>query len=161
MTRYRNMDHRPATTSWARSTPGMEYDGFYLHTAVVQESGPHYKYYKQLSRASSNRNATRQIVAHFRCHNCSHTWHTGQLCVQLFLASNDRYRTILHAQQCQGCEAYVEPQVDEENYVKKIVGALDLWTNRRERQEPMFDRKTTGPHDEERCHGCQIGICSR
>ncbi|KAG0375745.1 hypothetical protein BGX24_008695, partial [Mortierella sp. AD032] len=57
--------------------------------------------------------------------------------------------------------AYVKPEVDKENYVQKIVSALDLWTGRPARQEPTSYFNKTPPHDEKRCHACQVGICSR
>ncbi|KAK3810701.1 MAG: zinc-binding domain-containing protein [Linnemannia elongata] len=163
MTRYRNKGYRPPTSARPRLAPGMEHDGSHLHSAVVQESGRRYHYNRSLTQATSDRYATRNIVGHFTCYNCplTNTWHSGIICTQLFMASNGRYRTILHGQQCRGCESYVEPMVDEENYAKKIVSALDLWTGQRERQVSVSDFKKTGPHDEERCHGCQIGICSR
>ncbi|KAG0292539.1 hypothetical protein BGZ96_004022 [Linnemannia gamsii] len=151
-------------------SPGKEFEGLDLHDAVVRGSGPHYTYNDQLFNATSHRkNMSRDIVGSFTCHNCTylrrraHTWPSGVICTQVFFTPDGQYRTILHAQQCRRCEAYVEPVVNEDNYVKKIVSALDLWTGRRERLRPKWDEdeKETPPHDKKRCHGCQIGVCTR
>ncbi|KAK3810700.1 MAG: hypothetical protein JOS17DRAFT_821886 [Linnemannia elongata] len=143
-----------------------EFDGADLHAAVVRGSGHHYKYNQKLSNATSDRkDESRYIVGSFTCARCTRprtgnrTWHSGVICTQVFFTSDDRYRTILHAQQCRRCQAFVKPEVDEDNYVKKIVSALDLWSGRRERLESTWEFKETDPHDEERCHGCQIGVC--
>ncbi|KAF9544722.1 hypothetical protein EC957_011728 [Mortierella hygrophila] len=145
---------------------GKEFDGADLHAAVIRGSGHRYKYNQQLSNDTSDRpGQSRFIVGSFTCTRCSrtrsHTWHSGVICTEIFFTLDDRYRTILHAQQCRRCQAYVKPEVDEDNYVKKIVSALDLWSGRRERLESTGDFKETDPHDEERCHGCQIGVCKR
>jgi len=160
MTRYRKKGPEP----WAPThDANAEYDGAHLNKSLLQESGSHrYRYNKYLTSATSDRSGVRQIVGHFTCYNCHppRTWDSGQICTQVLYAPTDRYRTILHAQKCQACEAYAEPEVDLDNYAKKIVSALDLWTGRRRRMESHGHYKRTGPHDTERCHGCQIGICS-
>ncbi|KAF9544723.1 hypothetical protein EC957_011729 [Mortierella hygrophila] len=137
--------------------PGKEFDGSYLHADVARKPNSCYNYDENLTELACGRHGSRGIVGNFVCKTCNppHKWHSVTICTELLLASNDRYRTILHAQQCRRCETYVKPKVDRGNYAKKIVSGLDLWTGRRERLEPTGDFKDTDPHDEERCHYCQ------
>ncbi|KAF9154326.1 hypothetical protein BG015_001239 [Linnemannia schmuckeri] len=166
------MGFRPVSSTFTSAPPllpprklagGKEFDGSYLHAAVARESDSRYKYDDNLTKATSRRDGSRSILGHFICKACnpSRSWYSGNICTELFIASNDRYRTILHAQQCRRCETYIMPEVDEGNYVQKIVSALDLWINRPERKEFPSDYRKTKPHDKERCHGCQIGVCIR
>lgn len=143
--------------------PGKEFDGSYLHATIARKCNSCYNYDKNLTKLTCERGRSRSILGHFFCNNCEppHDWHSSNICTELFLASNDRYRTILHAQQCRRCEAYVEPKVDKENYVKKVVSTLDLWTGRRKRLESTREFEETDLHDRERCHGCQTGVCNR
>ncbi|KAF9117842.1 hypothetical protein BGW39_001752 [Mortierella sp. 14UC] len=150
----------PISRPPAKLTSGNEFDGGYLHAAVAREAG-NYKYKQDLTQATEViHDGSRSTFGRFSCHKPHpRSWSSGKICIEIFLASDDRYRTILHAQQCRGCGVYVKPEIDEESYAKKVVGALELWTGRRERQEPS-DFKRTPPHDRKRCHGCQIGVCS-
>ncbi|KAF8942910.1 hypothetical protein BGZ47_005989 [Haplosporangium gracile] len=172
ITRFPNKGFRPAPSTFtSASTPlpprklagGKEFEGSYLHTTVARESDSRYKYDENLTKATSRRDGSRSILGHFICKTCNppHTWYSGSVCTELFLASENRYRTILHAQQCRRCETYTKPGVDEDNYVGKIVSALDLWMKRRERKEPPSNYRETKSHDEERCHACQTGVGTR
>lgn len=143
--------------------PGKKFEGSYLHAVIARKSNSCYKYDENVTKLTCGQGGSRAILGHFVCKTCdpSHTWHSANICTELFLASNDRYRTILHAQQCRRCATYVEPKLDKENYGRKVVSTLDLWTGRRERLESTWDFKKTDPHDHDRCHGCQIGVCNR
>ncbi|KAG0057346.1 hypothetical protein BGZ83_011589 [Gryganskiella cystojenkinii] len=75
-----------------------------------------------------------------------------------------KYRILIHAQKCQFCENFVEPEVNLANFVERMIKTFDLWTGRRDplpfrRPVEIDSRRGILPHDERRCHGCEIGVC--
>ncbi|KAF9154327.1 hypothetical protein BG015_001240 [Linnemannia schmuckeri] len=147
---------------------GLDFDGAYLHPAVAQVAGYRYRYDKYLAADESVRIGARSIIGHFTCYTCQPTiddgyriWYSAVICVELYLSPYNDYRAILHAQQCKKCDEYAQPEVDIENYICKVINTLDLWTGRRDVYWSQEYRATRGPHDEDRCHGCQVGVCAR
>ncbi|KAF9117841.1 hypothetical protein BGW39_001751 [Mortierella sp. 14UC] len=147
---------------------GLDFDGAYLHPAVAQVVGYRYRYDKYLAADESVRIGARSIIGHFTCHTCQPTsddgyriWTSAIICTELYLSPYDDYRVILHAQQCKRCDEYAQPEVDLENYICKVISTLDLWTGRRDAAWSEDWRVSRGPHDENRCHGCQVGVCVR
>ncbi|KAF9544725.1 hypothetical protein EC957_011731 [Mortierella hygrophila] len=145
-----------------------DFDGAEFHPAVAQVAGYRYKYDKFLAADESVRIGARSIVGHFTCNNCQPTihdgyriWYSAVICTELYLSPHNYYRAIMHAQQCKKCDQYAKPEVDIENYICKVISTLDLWTGRRDAYWSEEYRVTRGPHDEDRCHGCQVGVCVR
>lgn len=146
----------------------LDFDGAYLHPAVAQIVGYRYKYDKYLSADESVRIGARSIVGHFTCYTCQPSvadgyriWHSAVICTELYLSPHNDYKAILHSQQCNRCDKYAKPEVDIENYICKVISTLDLWTGRRDAYWSEAYRVTRGRHDEDRCHGCQVGVCAR
>ncbi|KAF9286480.1 hypothetical protein BGZ88_009051 [Linnemannia elongata] len=147
---------------------GHDFDGAYLHPAVAQVAGYRYTYDKYLAADESVRIGARSIVGHFTCYTCQPTnhdgyriWYSAVICTEFYLSPYNNYKAILHAQQCKKCDQYAKPEVDIENYICKVISTLDLWTGRRDAYWSEGYRVTRGPHDENRCHGCQVGVCAR
>ncbi|KAF9932566.1 hypothetical protein FBU30_007868 [Linnemannia zychae] len=166
MARKKKVDHYEP--QYVHFRHGLDYDGAYLHPAVAQVIGYRYRYDKYLTADESIRIGARSIVGHFSCSNCQpidhdrhRTWYSAVICTKLYLSPHNDYRAIIHSQQCKKCNSYVQPKVDIENYICKVVSTLDLWTGRRDAYWSEGYKVTRGPHDEERCHGCQIGVCVR
>ncbi|KAK3810702.1 MAG: hypothetical protein JOS17DRAFT_763667 [Linnemannia elongata] len=154
------------------------YCGQDLHEHVVRHAVDRYQYHRGLSGAPSSsyviRDETRCVLGWFTCKyqycpalyrrnqfSVQRTWRSGSICVRVLVNYNDHYQTIIHAQQCNSCNNFVKPDIDEDVYAKRIVSALDLWTGRRKREAPNTDFVKTRPHDCARCYGCQTGICPR
>ncbi|KAG0071539.1 hypothetical protein BGZ90_012214 [Linnemannia elongata] len=151
------------------------YCGQGLHEHVARHAVDRYQYHRGLSGASSSsyviRDQTRCVLGWFTCkypycpslnqRKDQRTWRSGSICVRVLVSCNDKYQTIIHAQQCNACDQFVQPVIDGDVYARKIVSALDLWTGRRAREAPNTDFVKTSPHDCARCYGCQKGICPR
>ncbi|KAG0325806.1 hypothetical protein BG000_001666 [Podila horticola] len=60
---------------------------------------------------------------------------------------------------CDHCDIFVEPDVDKDDYVTKVVMALDSWTGQRSPVKPLQHYTSTGPHKTQKCHACRKGIC--
>ncbi|KAF8981464.1 hypothetical protein BGZ52_002830 [Haplosporangium bisporale] len=144
-----------------------EAEGDYLHSAVLLRADYDLTYDKSLSKSTTVRYGTRSVVGQFVCTACqSHRpkmWISGVVCAELwFSPGTSRYRTLLHSQRCKRCNRYAEPELDRDNYVHKIIRALDLWKGLR--QPALSSPKNhvrTGPHDSQRCHGCLKGVCTK
>ncbi|KAF8984267.1 hypothetical protein BGZ46_008440 [Entomortierella lignicola] len=151
------------------SKPGAEeieeVDGVYLHKHLVGKATYSLKYDETLVTRQGVRHSERSIVGQFTCTFCRpenpRIWRSGVISTELWFAgSSNRYRTLLHSQKCRKCERYAEPEVDIDNYVKKVISAFDLWKGKR-RAIDYEKREITAPHDRQRCHGCAVGVCSR
>lgn len=147
---------------------GLDFDGAYLHPAVAQVAGYRYRYDKYLGADECVRIGARSIVGHFTCYTCQPSvadgyriWYSAVICTELYLSPCNDYKAILHSQQCNRCDEYAKPEVDIKNYICKVISTLDLWTGRRDSYWTEEYRATRGPHDEDRCHGCQVGVCDR
>jgi hypothetical protein len=116
-------------------------------------------YNANLQREEEQRD-TLPMVGTFSCAHCSsHGWHSGKIATQVwFDDSTDRYRTLINCQKCKRCNQYAEPVMDVDIYVERLLSKIYLWKGWR--QPILFDGdKTTGPHDSERCRGCEKGVC--
>ncbi|KAF8938486.1 hypothetical protein BGZ58_000803 [Dissophora ornata] len=143
-----------------------EVDGAYLHEALAKEAGYTLVYDENLKVGKDGRYGGRSIVGKFTCTKCRpknpRVWNSGIIATELWLSTSNRYRTLLHSQKCKACNNYAEPEVDIDNYVYKVVRAFDLWKDLREPElRNPGESIITAPHDSERCHGCEIGICRK
>ncbi|KAG0356597.1 hypothetical protein BG005_004465 [Podila minutissima] len=143
-----------------------EVEGDYLHDVLLQHASYELTYDRSLVKSKMVRYSTRSTVGNFVCNTCTTRnpmmWESGVVCTELwFCLGTNRYRTLLHSQKCKRCNQYAEPDVDRDNYVHKVVRALDLWKGLRKPERP-FSRNyvRTGPHDSGRCHGCLKGVCN-
>ncbi|KAF8968415.1 hypothetical protein BGZ46_010887 [Entomortierella lignicola] len=138
----------------------VEIDGQFLHSHVESEAEYDLSYNTHLNKPNKGRSIS--ILGAFVCKTprCKrHRWISGIVATVLEFSTYDSsYRTTIHAQRCQKCEKYVEPKVDASHYAKKVVWVIDLWTGRREREEPTHVGPK-GPHDEDRCHACEVNKC--
>ncbi|KAF9544724.1 hypothetical protein EC957_011730 [Mortierella hygrophila] len=152
------------------------YCGQELHEHVGRHAMDRYLYYERLSDTPSSssiiRDETRCVLGMFSCksprcpslakaHRGQRIWSSGSICVRVLVNSDDEYQTIIHSQQCNACDQFVKPDIDEDVCVKKIVGALDFWTGRSRREARNTNFVKTNPHDSKRCYSCQKGICPR
>ncbi|KAF9102968.1 hypothetical protein BGX27_010793 [Mortierella sp. AM989] len=142
-----------------------EFDGFYLHKWLTAEAEYDLKYDKSLTQVKSVKYGERSIIGQFTCTKCRPNkrggWKSGIISTELWLSTSDnRYRTQLNAQQCRGCESYAVPEVDVDNYTRKVISAFDLWKGLRY-AEARTEYKRTAPHDTKRCYGCKKKVCSR
>ncbi|KAF9361032.1 hypothetical protein BGX26_006354 [Mortierella sp. AD094] len=144
-----------------------EIDGAYLHESIATEASYDLAYDDSLEDSMKFvRYGERSVVGNFTCNYCRpgnpRGWVSGVISTELWLytRSPSRYRTLIHSQKCKRCNHYAEPEVDFDNYVRKVVSAFDLWKGLRVAEEPEY-RKPTAPHDSERCHGCEIGVCQK
>ncbi|KAF9917236.1 hypothetical protein BX616_001618 [Lobosporangium transversale] len=142
-----------------------EFDGEYLHTYVIDEVTYDVVYDKTLSRTDgtlTKRNSN--VWGHFVCktEDCGERkWDSSVIATNLrFCRPRKAYKVTLHAQKCNQCEQYAEPIVEVTTLVKRVVYVLDLWMGFRAK-EPRKDKeiKSDGPHDTERCHGCEVNEC--
>jgi hypothetical protein len=109
---------------------------------------------------------TRTMLGSFNCTHCPKQWPSGKIPTQIWLEQStdrkdptDRYCTLINCQKCQDCERYAEPDIDVENYVRKVVRAIKLWKGLIQGIAPDNNYHMTGPHDDKRCRGCEKGIC--
>ncbi|KAK3826157.1 MAG: zinc-binding domain-containing protein [Benniella sp.] len=137
-----------------------ELDGEYLHSAVSAEASFNLVYNANLQRGEEQR-ATLPMVGTFACTHCSSKgWHSGNVATQVwFEKSTDRYRTLINCQKCKKCNQYAEPVMDVHIYVERLLSKFYLWKGLRDPIIPPDDDKSTGPHDSERCRGCEKGVC--
>ncbi|KAG0236202.1 hypothetical protein B0O80DRAFT_446804 [Mortierella sp. GBAus27b] len=112
----------------------------------------------------------RSMFGSFTCRSCTlknhghaHLWYSGMISTQLWLSLDDkRYRIVINFQKCRRCESYVKPKLDEEKFVNKVIRAFTLWLGLREAEDGwQDDQRLTQPHDQERCRGCEKGVCKR
>ncbi|KAF9103772.1 Chitin synthase, class 1 [Mortierella sp. AM989] len=130
-----------------------EVDGAYLHDALAKEVSYHLLYDKDLGEPARHR--VRSVVGQFTCMHCRsnkpHVWKSGVIATEMWLSTSNRYRTLLHSQKCKYCNRYAEPEVDVDNYVRKVKWVFDLWKGLRAPEAKDSERhEFTGPHDEDR-----------
>jgi hypothetical protein len=75
------------------------------------------------------------------------------------MSTGSRYRTRLHSQKCNRCHKVVEPELDKDDYVTKVVRVLDGWTGQHSMVKPLQSFIPTGPHQSDKCNACIKGIC--
>ncbi|KAI8357224.1 hypothetical protein B0O80DRAFT_446806 [Mortierella sp. GBAus27b] len=151
-----------------------EVDGEYLHEALAQEASDydvpfHLQYDRNLQGNARVRSDERSMSGSFTCEPCSldlrrrHRWTSGVISTQLWLSVRDkRYCILINSQKCRRCERYVEPEVDLDKFVHKVIRAFTLWLGLREREEGwQDDHHDTPPHDQKRCRGCEKGVCKK
>ncbi|KAF9932567.1 hypothetical protein FBU30_007869 [Linnemannia zychae] len=121
--------------------PLFEIDGAKHHAALADtEGGEEYEYDPTLKHRDCMRIGVRDMIGIFVCYICD---------------SNKPRR-------CQGCERYSRLKINEDKYVNRVLDTFDLWTGKREPYESNDEeRRSKGPHDSARCHGCLKGICNR
>ncbi|KAF9911308.1 hypothetical protein EC991_004206 [Linnemannia zychae] len=148
--------------------PATILSGLTLDEYVKVFSGYRYTYNHSLREADCARTGSRPVLGNFHCTHKScpsypdgRTWQSGAICVQVFLAPGDQYKTLIYSQQCSRCNQYAKPSIVPVEYATRIASTLDLWTGRRQRQERNTNFVKTNPHISARCHGCQIGVCNR
>ncbi|KAF9349988.1 hypothetical protein BGX26_011768 [Mortierella sp. AD094] len=146
-------------------SPREEMDADFFHEALAAEATYSLTYDKSLTYTVKTKNSkygSRSIFGMFTCtKKCQHKWISGKVAVELWLrVDTGRYRVVLHSQKCQRCERYAEPEIEVEAYVLKVIRTFDLWKGLRDSEErdPV---KSTAPHDYDRCHGCEKGICPK
>ncbi|KAF9439123.1 hypothetical protein BGZ76_011361 [Entomortierella beljakovae] len=137
----------------------LEVDGAFLHDHVTDEASYNLTYNINLN---PNKERSLSVLGHFicgtpRCKN--RKWTSGIVATVLEYSSyNSSYKTTIHAQRCARCEEYAEPNVDATAYASRVVHTIDLWKGLRERSNLTYDGPD-GPHDEGRCHACEINKC--
>ncbi|KAK3826153.1 MAG: hypothetical protein J3Q66DRAFT_329545 [Benniella sp.] len=107
------------------------------------------------------------MLGKFTCADCGNEWYSGKIATMLWFEEAtdqrnpvDRYCTQINCQRCKQCDdIYGQLDIDVENYVRKVVRAIKLWKGLIEGIVPDGGYKSTRPHDSERCHGCELGIC--
>jgi len=115
---------------------------------------------------------SRGMFGRFHCTSCiqkgiPREWSSAVVCTEFLLSIPTgrlnkavRYQCSIHSQKCRGCEKYMEPDLDRNQYTQKALRAFELWTGNREAEDS--DDRVVGsqkPHDRARCHGCQVGKC--
>lgn len=127
---------------------------------------------------SDCRYGERSVKGIFDCHTClpHRVWTSSVISTEIwFSETTDRnsgqrrrkakkqscsYRVLIHSQKCRECRRYVEPKIDVEDFSRKVILALDLWTGNRDAEtEQEDDYHPTRPHADSLCHGCEIGVC--
>ncbi|KAF8981466.1 hypothetical protein BGZ52_002832 [Haplosporangium bisporale] len=145
----------------------MEIDGQCLHGAVLQGSTTFLVYDTNLTISRLTKYATRSVVGHFVCKYCRPldpwVWKSEDICTELWYTPvSGRYRTQLHSQKCKKCGTFAEPQVDLDDYMRKLTGAFQGWRTERPPEYASQENEIwTDPHDSERCHGCLKGVCPK
>ncbi|KAF9397795.1 hypothetical protein BGX21_008496 [Mortierella sp. AD011] len=124
-----------------------EVDGAYLHDFVEAKATYDLKYDGSLDGVSTKsvRYGERSVVGDFTCNYCRqsdpYVWTSGVISTEIWLYTKSpcRYRTLLHSQKCRRCNRYAEPNVDVDNYARKVTSAFDLWKGLRkaEYQDPQ------------------------
>lgn len=147
-------------------TSQREIDGDRLHGTLADVTRDQYTYDEQIKEDTWS--TARSVFGVFKCYNCidryyqPRTWSSSGICAEIWMSSDGhRYRTSLHFQQCSRCNTFVEPDVDIDDYVTKVVRILDRWTGQHWNSwvKPVQHRPLTGPHKTDKCHGCIKGVC--
>ncbi|KAF9331106.1 hypothetical protein BG006_006003, partial [Podila minutissima] len=111
-------------------------DGLSLHGAVLQGFSTFLVYDANLIDSRPTKYATRSVVGHFACKHCRplDPWSWK-------------------------CGAFAEPQVDLDDYARKLTGMFKSWEDERPPSYAGLENDIwTDPHDSERCHGCLKGV---
>lgn len=142
-----------------------EIDAAEHHAALAKApEGNQYKYDPKLTAEGCRKHSVRDMCGRFVCSPCKskkqHTWGSGVICTELFLSRTNTYRAVFHGQQCKRCNKYGKLELDVEKYVERVLDTFELWRGLRAARTPD-PHVTTGPHDSSRCHGCELGICTK
>lgn len=169
---------RSMTRFWSANNERSVIDGSFLHddlAAAAVTKGQNFTlvYDRSLRENQISVSArSRGMFGRFHCTGCilkghPREWSSAIVCTEfLFVDPPGRsnktvqYRCSIHSQKCRGCEKYMEPGLDHDQYVAKALRGFELWTGNREAEEN--DDTVTEPqkpHDRKRCHGCQVGKC--
>ncbi|KAG0000346.1 hypothetical protein BGZ80_006379 [Entomortierella chlamydospora] len=148
------------------SSPREEMEADFLHNALTSKATYSLIYDKSIADRTVSRRSKygpRSMYGIFNCRGtCWHRWRSGKVAAELWLrVDTGRYRVVLHSQRCQKCDRYAEPEIEVEAYVLKVIRAFDLWKGLRDFEEGDPHHKSAAPHDYDRCHGCEKGVCSR
>ncbi|KAF9166774.1 hypothetical protein BGX20_000117 [Mortierella sp. AD010] len=136
-----------------KSSPREEMDADFLHDALIRKAAYSLTYDKSI---------TDKTVSRCIKYGLRSIWRSGKVAAELWLrVDTGRYRVVLHSQRCQKCDRYTEPEIEVEAYVLKVIKAFDLWKGLRDFEEGDPHHKSAAPHDYDRCHGCEKGVCSR
>jgi hypothetical protein len=140
-----------------------------LHDNVKEELVVHYSYDQQIETEGNLRTTAVTVAGLFRCYKCARiekkvviprVWDSYGISVKIWISTiGYRYRTRVYSQKCIRCKILVEPEVFKDDYVTKIVMALDRWTGLQSNVKPIVRYPKKGPHKTTMCIGCQKGIC--
>ncbi|KAL4958183.1 zinc-binding domain-containing protein [Aspergillus filifer] len=101
------------------------------------------------------------VMGRFTCpnNNCRKGgWSSKVVAVTIREYPGQSYNVRVYHQRCQNCKRLAKPELDEDCYAERIVFRLKKW-NKIAVDNPIYDKTSKGPHEEDLCEGCQAGHC--
>uniref|UniRef100_A0A8C3KTE2 3CxxC-type domain-containing protein n=1 Tax=Calidris pygmaea TaxID=425635 RepID=A0A8C3KTE2_9CHAR len=110
----------------------------------------------------------------FRCSQCLHEWSSAKVHILFHMCRRQGHGTVRMRAFRQACRRCPDPQLEEAEFnyetVEKLLHNLVLKilqyfyhvsVQPSDLLEVVVDAPVAGPHDSNRCEGCQLGICSK
>jgi hypothetical protein len=117
--------------------------------------------YKKSNDDASNLRLT-NLIGKFECNNHHRTrvWSSGIVTTVIRKYPSNEYSVVVFNQRCKSCKELGTLFLDEDMYVERVRLRLKRWAGVAV-EIPVYDEKSSPPHEIELCEGCKAGYCRK
>lgn len=107
---------------------------------------------------------TSNVSGHFTCNNKTcrkHQWSSGVVTFRIRGYARNGYSASVFNQRCRDCNHLGSFSLDEQSYVERVAYRVKKWAGVAMARPYYNPVGPQGPHEEDFCEGCALGICVR
>ncbi|KAH6643529.1 zinc-binding domain-containing protein [Boeremia exigua] len=118
-------------------------------------------WFQSNDRERSNNEHLTCVVGRFTCDNVrckKRAWASGVVSIVIRGYAGNGYSVVVFNQRCKSCEKLGTLTIDETTYVERVAFRIKRWAGVW-MENPLHNKASKGPHEQELCEGCKRGTC--